>query len=456
MRKKGGSRDVLRRQEISKSCEPYVFAFKSANEKYRLWRYHEALRVREARAQGKEEGRAEAWQEAERWMGGSPPIPGVDPIPAVPGAVLHQTPMTGPLYLQSPQLQSPTANLFQPPPSPPPPPPPLPPQQPISSAQQLPMQSIAQLLGWLANNPGTFSQALGDQDQLQGHQNIHPQQVQVQGMGVLPPQQQFAVQHDGAAGQYVGKAAMSPQMQQMPSQAHQQQQQPTMVTVMMPTTQFQPLGQSSQMQQQMPQQIYHIPGTQQHSQPHQPTSTRSQGKRLHGNIPNAQTDRSSYGNALMTDPVLNLPTADSYLERVDHGPGLKKMMAATRSKTVHISQVPTALTTVLENGRRPPTATKSQFDDNRSNVDKPLPPLKLDIPGVTLSHTVRAAPTDSISSSRRPKRMSLSEGLHNDDYRLRPMNQIPDGDRYPIFRLPGQTRQNGLGTVEPTNTNHFM
>lgn len=456
MRKKGGSRDVLRRQEISKSCEPYVFAFKGANEKYRLWRYHEALRVREARAQGKEEGRAEAWQEAERWMGGSPPIPGVDPIPAVPGAVLHQTPMTGPLYLQSPQLQSPTANLFQPPPSPPPPPPPLPPQQPISSAQQLPMQSIAQLLGWLANNPGTFSQALGDQDQLQGHQNIHPQQVQVQGMGVLPRQQQFAVQHDGAAGQYVGKAAMSPQMQQMPSQAHQQQQQPTMVTVMMPTTQFQPLGQSSQMQQQMPQQIYHIPGTQQHSQPHQPTSTRSQGKRLHGNIPNAQTDGSSYGNALMTDPVLNLPTADSYLERVDHGPGLKKMMAAKGSKTVHISQVPTALTTVLENGRRPPTATKSQFDDNRSNVDKPLPPLKLDIPGVTPSHTVRAAPTDSISSSRRPKRMSLSEGLHNDDYRLRPMNQIPDGDRYPIFRLPGQTRQNGLGTVEPTNTNHVM
>lgn len=318
------------------------------------------------------------------------------------------------------------------------------------------MQSIAQLLGWLANNPGTFSQALGDQDQLQGHQNIHPQQVQVQGMGVLPPQQQFAVQHDGAAGQYVGKAAMSPQMQQMPSQAHQQQQQPTMVTVMMPMTQFQPIGQSSQMRQQMPQQIYHIPGTQRQSQPHQPTSTPSQGKRLYGNIPNAQTDRSSYDNALMTDPVLNLPTADSYLERVDHDPGLKKMMAATRSKTVHISQVPTAVTTELENGRRPPTATKSQFDDNRSNVDKPLPPLKLDIPGVTRSHTVRAAPTDSISNSRRPKRMSLSEDLHNYDYRLRPMNQIPDGDRYPIFPLPGQTRQNGLRTVEPTNTNHVM
>ncbi|KIY31533.1 hypothetical protein I305_06004 [Cryptococcus gattii E566] len=427
--------------------------FEEARDK--LWRYHEALRVREARAQGKEEGRAEAWQEAERWMGGSPPIPGVDPIPAVPGAVLHQTPMTGPLYLQSPQLQSPTANLFQQQQQQQQP---LPPQQPISSAQPLPMQSIAQLLEWLANNPGTFSQALGNQDQLQGHQHIHPQQVQVQGMGVLPPQQPFAVQHDGAAGQYVGKAAMSPQMQQMPSQAHQQQQQPTMVTEMMPTTQFQPVGQSSQMQQQMPQQIYHIPGTQQHSQPHQPTSTRSHGKRLYGNIPNAQTDRSSYDNALMADPVLNLPTADSYLERVDHDPGLKKMMAATRSKTVHTSQVPIAVTIELENGRQPLTATKSHFDDNRSDVDKPLPPLKVDIPGVTRSHTFRAAPTDSISSSRRPKRISLSEGLNNYDYHYhrRPMNQIPDGDRYPIFPLPGQNRQNGLGTVEPTNINHVI
>lgn len=112
MRKKGGFRDVLRRPEISKSCET-IPRFRVLI-KRRLWKYHEALRVREARAQGKEEGRAEAWQEAERWMGGSPPIPGVDPIPAVPGAVLHQTPMTGPLYLQSPQLQSPTTNLFQP------------------------------------------------------------------------------------------------------------------------------------------------------------------------------------------------------------------------------------------------------------------------------------------------------------------------------------------------------
>lgn len=274
-------------------------------------------------------------------------------------------------------------------------------------------------------------------------------------MGVLP-QQQFTVQHDGAAARYVGKAAMSPQIQQMPSQAHHHhhQQQPAMVTMMMPMTQFQPVGQSSQAQQQLPQQIYHIPGTQQHSLPRQPTSTRSQGERLPGNIPNAQTDRSSHGNALMTDPVLNPPTADSYLERVDHDPELKMMMAATRSKTVHTSQVPTAVTTELENGRQPPAATKSQFEDNRSNVHKPLPPLKLDIPGVTRSHTVRAAPTDSVSNNRQFKRMSLSEGLHNYDYHQRPMNQIPEGDRYPIFPLPGQNRQNGFGTVGPTSINH--
>lgn len=439
MRKKGGFRDVLRRPEISKSCET-IPRFRVLI-KRRLWKYHEALRVREARAQGKEEGRAEAWQEAERWMGGSPPIPGVDPIPAVPGAVLHQTPMTGPLYLQSPQLQSPTTNLFQPQtqnvqahPSR------QHPQQqqqqqqqqPITPAQ-LPMQSIAQLLEWLASNPGAFSQASGNQGQPQAHQNIHPQQ-------------QFA-QHDGTTAQYMGKAST-------PSQIHQQQQ-PAMVPGMMPIAQSQPLGHSSQVQQQMPQQMYRTPGTQQHSQPRQPASALSQGKRLHHNIPNTQT-ASSHVNAPLPDPALNPHTADSYLERVDHDPGLKKMMAGARSKTVHTSQVPTAATPGLEPGRQPLTDTRSQFDD------KPLPPLTLDTPGVSRSHTVRAPHKDPIASNNRlPRRMSLSEGLHNyDHHHQRPMSQIPDGDRYPIFPLPGKNEgkngHHGFGTVESTHIDHAV
>ncbi|OXG38765.1 hypothetical protein C360_01191 [Cryptococcus neoformans Bt15] len=426
--------------------------FEEARDK--LWKYHEALRVREARAQGKEEGRAEAWQEAGRWMGGCPPIPGVEPIPAVPGAVLRQTPMTGPLYLQSPQLQSPTANSFQPKTGNVQPHPSHqhpqqqqqqrqqqqqqqpPPQQPVPPAQ-LPMQSIAQLLEWLASNPGALPQALGNQDQPQVHQNVHPQQQ--------------SAQHDGAAAQYMGKTETPPQMQQMPSQVCHQQQQPAIVPVMMPVSQSQPLGHSSQVQQQMQQQTYRTAGTQQYSQPHQPTSARSQGKRPPRNIPNTQTTISSHVNAQPAGPALNSHTADSYLERVDHDPGLKKLMAGVRSKTVHTSQVPTAAMTELEPGRQPLTATRSQFDD------KPLPPLTLDTHGVTRSHTVRAPPKDSIANNnRRPRRMSLSEGLHNHDHHhQRPMSQIPDGDRYPIFPLPGQSGgHHGFGTVESTNIDH--
>ncbi|WWC69472.1 uncharacterized protein I206_103413 [Kwoniella pini CBS 10737] len=167
--------------------------FEEARDK--LWKYHEALRVREARAQGKEEGKAEAWQEAERWMGNSPPIPGIDPVQNVPGAVLHQTPMMQtqtPMFLQSPtnqyfqqqaqqgqQSQQPEQQQYQ--------------QQPQHQWQQpvpnspgatAQMQSIAQMMEYFAQNPGTFPQF-----QQQGQQQVTPPQQATHAQPQVAPQQ---------------------------------------------------------------------------------------------------------------------------------------------------------------------------------------------------------------------------------------------------------------------------
>ncbi|KAK4686624.1 hypothetical protein P7C73_g3503, partial [Tremellales sp. Uapishka_1] len=88
----------------------------------RLYKYHEEIKVRDARARGREEGRQEAWQEAERWMGGSPPIP-VNPIQSLPSAVLQQTPFAqyqpmqmatmSPMVLQQQMYQQPEQPLPQ-------------------------------------------------------------------------------------------------------------------------------------------------------------------------------------------------------------------------------------------------------------------------------------------------------------------------------------------------------
>ncbi|GHJ88686.1 hypothetical protein NliqN6_5088 [Naganishia liquefaciens] len=53
----------------------------------RLVKYHEALKVQEARDAGREEGRLEAFHEIERWMT-APPIP-IDPIGSIPANVVR-------------------------------------------------------------------------------------------------------------------------------------------------------------------------------------------------------------------------------------------------------------------------------------------------------------------------------------------------------------------------------
>ncbi|WVQ71637.1 hypothetical protein IAR50_001177 [Cryptococcus sp. DSM 104548] len=413
--------------------------FEEARDK--LWKYHEALRVREARAQGKEEGRAEAWQEAERWMGGAPPIPGIDPIASVPGAVLHQIPMANLVNMLSPPLQSPTANNLQ-----------GGYQQGQQQANQppIPMETIAQVMEYFAQNPSAFPQfqqfshgsgsiqnpqAALPQHGLNGSQQNVPQapnggQQYAPQQGMPYPQQQQR-QGQGAAAQYLGKTPSPPQVQALHQrQGYAQGQQG-----------YAPGQQTFQQQPQMGQ-----PPSQYRSSPQQQpqlNSTRSAAQ----NLPrlNAPTAISTTVHAPMPELTANPHVADSYLDKVDHDPELKQMMAGARSRTIHSSAVPST------DGRsgellQPRSASRSHFDDSVSNVDKPLPPVSMANSRVSRAQSTRGQTREpSTVGSRRPnRRMSLSDG--GNDYKhhhQRPMSQIPDGDRYPVFPLPGQTVHNG-------------
>ncbi|WVO12851.1 hypothetical protein L204_100459 [Cryptococcus depauperatus] len=431
--------------------------FEEARDK--LWKYHEALRVREARAQGKEEGRAEAWQEAERWMGGAPPIPGVEPIQALPGTVLHQTPANLPINIQSPQFQSPIAN---------------PPQQQNTqqtaytqqtqqasqqqpNSSQMPIQSIAQLMEWFANNPGAFPQLNGNngtQQQVAPQAQAPQQNVLSQHMPQIqtgPPAPQTLqvdpVQH-GAAAQFLNKTPTPPQVQPY---AQGVQHPPATLPFMTSTSQTQPMIQQNrppQSQMSIPFQgaqpnVYHTPRTQP-QQTQRLSSSQTQPTRFPPNslgigVPTAL---STTVHLPMPEPASNPHLNDSYLDRVEHDPELKKMMAGDRSKTIHTSMVPSTTDPAGNGGR-------SHINDSVSHVDKPLPPLT---PGngnpLGRSQTTRPAAKASSTngSSRRPRRMSLSDGLRNYDHHHRPMSQIPDGDRYPVFPLQGQN-----GGIDPAN-----
>ncbi|OCF45491.1 hypothetical protein I317_00738 [Kwoniella heveanensis CBS 569] len=530
--------------------------FEEARDK--LWKYHEALRVREARAQGKEEGRAEAWQEAERWMGSSPPIPGVEPVQAVPGAVLHQTPM---MQSQTPgYLQSPTNQYFQQHAQ-------ETQQQPQQAQQQvpqmaspgqhMPMQSIAQLMEYFANNPGAFPQfnqpqpqhmtpqQLAAQPQMQAQQqqpthavpppqSAAPEQMPSMGQTQMMPSQSNmphttpGAQHmpmpqtQHTPGQFFAPmqpqptgqpsiAAMMPQQtgHQMPQQMmpqhtgipiHKQptppraasMPQPMMVSVMVPVAQPAPVavppavpistsqlppGLPTQTQPTVPPpthptiptqgptltqrtprtqatQVHHTPGRQ------APTSTKTQATRLPPAGP--RTNISAIPHAPPPESVMQPHAAESYLERVDHNPSVKRMMAGARSKTIHSSAVPP--TEGMRAPTVPHTAARSTFDDGGSNIDKPLPnpfpPSAVlgQTGGVQRSQTQRAPPSARSHATDRQKmnrRMSLSDGLHNSHANR--ISQIPDGDRYPAFPMGGHhtgqgrthSRNTSFGSVDP-------
>ncbi|WWC61136.1 uncharacterized protein I303_103715 [Kwoniella dejecticola CBS 10117] len=524
--------------------------FEEARDK--LWKYHEALRVREARAQGKEEGKAEAWQEAERWMGNSPPIPGVDPVQNVPGAVLHQTPMMQaqtPMFLQSPtnqyfqqqaqqpQQQQPQQQWQQP--------------QPMSPGAQAQMQSIAQMMEYFAQNPGTFPQF---QHQQPGQQQITPPQqgqqpqpqyaaqpagqmqmpqpvqqsttgvvmqpmpaMQTPGQSVAPIPHQTPgqtaptslPQQTGAASQYMnapagqslmpqhtGQPSTAPLMPQHTGQPMMPQhtgmataKQPTppqmapmtqsmMVPVMVPIAQTAPsvVPQTvpvsvSQLPPNPPQQTHstvpaytqptvppqpptisqrtpRAPTTAIHTTPGRsqaPLSNRAQATRL---PPVNRTGVSAVPQVPQPESVAQPHAAESYLERVEHDPSLKRMMGGARSKTIHSSAVPPT-----EYSKAPTHApARSTFDDGASNVDKPLPSPFPPSQVLGRSHTQRAPstvrPNQSLNNSQKMnRRLSLSEGLHN-SHAMR-QSQIPDGDRYPAFPIKTHSRNTSYGSVDP-------
>ncbi|WRT67121.1 uncharacterized protein IL334_004087 [Kwoniella shivajii] len=526
--------------------------FEEARDK--LWKYHEALRVREARAQGKEEGRAEAWQEAERWMGSSPPIPGVEPVQAVPGAVLHQTPM---MQTQTPQfLQSPTDQYFQQQAQPPlqqnQSSPPVPQQQQQSPQQQaqhqyqqqqpqqsqqpqhyhpqqgqqpqtnasdpnVPMQSIAQLMEYFAQNPGAFPQfqhgrpqisppqhapfSQGQQSNTQPpvmpgqHNSLRAQQMpgsQTPGQYMaqmsqqtpghpphLPmlPQSAALSHHDGEADQHMQPQPTGGRSTAgiMPQHTGQPMTVPVIVPVAQPAPVAVPLTDPVSMgqlppnpppqsqptmqiftQPTIPQRTPRAPNAAMHTTPGKnqartPTRTQAAG------IPSTgRTGISTVPNVLQPKPVIHPQAAESYLEKVDHDPSLKRMMGGARSKTIHSSAVPPSATEHSRAPTKPHTAAKSTFDDGASNIDKPLPepfpPSR--VLGRSQTHRTPSTERHNLPNSHKASGgLSLSEGLHNSHAHRQ--SQIPDGDRYPAFPLVGNhevrthSRNTSFNSVDP-------
>ncbi|KAK8869826.1 hypothetical protein IAR55_000394 [Kwoniella newhampshirensis] len=462
--------------------------FEEARDK--LWKYHEALRVREARAQGKEEGRAEAWQEAERWMGGSPPIPGVEPVQAVPGTVLHQAPTTDVITPQS--LQPPTVQQFHLSQTPPSPPKAQYQTQPapatVSPPRQIPLETIAQLMDYLAKNPGAFPQL----NQLQS-QRVSPPHGAPEEPGASQANHSVTLPTPAAAHQ--ASQMQEPSEVPLPQAAVTNLQagrydmpntsQPMMVPVMMPMgpqvsmggdfLSQQPQLNSTGLHQDItaglpqPRPNQRSPKPITRTQPLSHRTPRSQpphmqhtAQRTQAASPGLDAPRAMQATAVSTElgpiPPKSIPqrhAAESYLVGVDFDPSLRHMTPGAPSRMIHSAAVP--LTERSAGFTQPPTAARSQFDDGASALDKPLPNPMIHSGannGLARAQTAkapsRAGPNVTDNRFKIGRRMSLSDGLHTQS-RQRPMSQIPDGDRYPIFPTKGRdhSRQSSYGSIDP-------
>ncbi|WVR05279.1 hypothetical protein IAU60_002291 [Kwoniella sp. DSM 27419] len=450
--------------------------FEEARDK--LWKYHEALRVREARAQGREEGRAEAWQEAERWMGGSPPIPGIEPLQSVPEAVLRQTPMLQPLSpgpLRSPKDQH-LERGSQSPPA----------QQWVQQGQQVGVQpSMAQVMEFITHNLAAF-----------------PAQQQQPSIPQHTPTAQKAFSQTGPsqANQQAHHGAVPMQAESLPYV----DQRPAPLASAMPSMLSHQHQQSFAPPTNIDQHLSHPVGA--HLPSHHP-ATNAPGSPYIGSFPHDM--KSSVGGAAIKMPQAGPPVAahspsrtvaaqtvpfrpmplpshgpqtgvssiphiprprsltppaqigQSYLDRVDHDPALKRMMIGARDKTLHSSAVlPT------ESSRPPSRVKASQGDESRGEhaegvkqTDKPLPnPFSTGTRGLTRARTQYAPSPQSSAINQRnmTRRLSLSDGLNHSHAKRNA--QIPDGDRYPAFPMGGNTglrpgrghsRQTSLGSIDP-------
>ncbi|ORX39872.1 hypothetical protein BD324DRAFT_678956 [Kockovaella imperatae] len=451
--------------------------------KNQLHKYHEELKVRDARAKGREEGRAEAWKEAEMWMGGSPPIP-VEPIQSIPPAVFRQTPI-----MNGNQALAP------------------PPQQ---QQQQHQQQAYQQQTGQYTSPPQQYvpqpGESMGPQAQYQPM--VMPQQGAQMGPPHLdhqsfaePPQQsQHTLQkmqphHSNVTGQaqQSGYPAAPVQPQHTPQTLqpqHTAQQSysgglpekimhtmarpitpPHLVGVAVPVTdpasiprptpqmpeggQWQPLGQHPG----QPTSSAHHAGSR--SVPHQyttlpPHQPARAGTVIHSNNrpgphPNSAPRQSSRrershsvnGHVAVPDFIQRPHPADSYLDRADHDPRIKSLLSGAQSKTIHTSEYPTSART----GEAPPQALDS------ASLDKPLPkPFQQSV--LSKSQSTRRP---SASTQRPNRRLSLTEGLHplSPAHPSHRGDQHHDGDRYPAFPVNGTARghsmPSSIGSFNPAN-----
>lgn len=377
--------------------------------------------MRDARSKGREEGRAEvsffwpdvcsvkdiadnqAWQEAERWMGQSPPIP-VDPIHSVPSAVLRQTPMD--LHNSLPQKQTQSDGQQQP-------------QQ--QYQQQHPSDNPN-----LALMPHVLSlPSMPPQQSLHGGSVPPPQQQQApQQYQQSPPQHQQQYQAVGASGQPIMMMPPIPQMPGAPSGGTQTIYQPMVIPITIPQQQPQQHQPPFQPYPAQPPHTQNIPRSAPHrlnqlpSQSHQPQRAATVIDRTPQNpyppqLPQQHQRSATLGSLRPANPgsVPRHHAAGSYLDRIDHDPHLQQMLHGTNAKTVHTSAF----------SDKPPTSRSVS-----APLDKPLPTPNARNQTQTQS---RSGTLASSKPNKHQQRYSLLEGLHE----RRNESALSGDDRYPAF-----------------------
>lgn len=351
----------------------------------------------------RKEGRADlqAWAEAGRWMGHSPPIP-VDPVQSVPDAVLRHTPGPAQYTALDPMLaQSGSA------------PTPMPQFQPQAtqsmgqpahvpaahSAQRQtptpPTHGVQQPPP--GRQPGWNTQTSGPGDHQPGHQ-IHGTGFGAEHLQQGPAIPQATTQaHVGHVNQpYLSSGP------QAPTGEYGQQ------------TDQRPVPTPSRRGQGLPPQGAPHPSRSNH---HSLQHAKSQGPaaRTHTSHTHPRQQDSHRRSQSLTVPP-RADTTDSYLDRVEHDPRLRSMLSGAPTRTIH--------TPVPMTGSSANTGT-----------DKPLP-----------------HPSGGKSKRSASQRHSLMDGLHGQHATA----HISTGDRYPTFPKNGRghSRQSSFGSADPARRNN--
>ncbi|WOO85905.1 uncharacterized protein LOC62_07G009391 [Vanrija pseudolonga] len=302
-------------------------AFEEARD--RLVKYHEELKVRDARAAGKEEGRTEAWKEAERWLGGSSSAP---PAPQAPPALVWA--------VEPGQKSAPVYGLVQ-----------QVPMAPAGSFQQVPLAQPA-------------FQPVPQQPAFQGPQPTQPSVAQ---------EFQAQIQHTPSAQQW------------LPSQINQQSFQPSVPLTyaqpqpypapnqqyMPPTAAYTPVPRPIQTARNTP--LPHYPPTRPSSERFPPPPGLPPGVSLPPDVPPPAIRLSTPPDTLppIIAPIPELPVgaAQAYLDDLEHNRRRNELLAPPRTRTPHrrsVSASAAQFTETWPTEPRPPTHTRSSSQPENS------------------------------------------------------------------------------------------